>query len=91
MFKVYYYLTYPITLLFLLLVWLYQKTLSHLIGNNCHFMPTCSKYAFDEIVQFGWLFGTILGIKRLLKCTPNHKAGVDLPKLNLELNYKWRC
>lgn len=91
MFRVYYILTYPITLLFLFLLWIYRKILRYALGRSCHFIPTCSKYAWDSILEFGWLFGGILTLKRLIKCRPNHKAGVDYPKLNLLGNYKWKC
>lgn len=91
MFRIYYVITYPITLLFLLTLGLYRVLLRYLNGKSCHYLPTCSKYAWDSILSFGWLFGTLLAIKRLLRCTPNHKAGVDYPKLNLLGNYKWKC
>ena len=91
MFRVYYILTYPITFLFLLAIWIYRKVLTHGLGKNCSFIPTCSKYAWDSIIEFGFLFGGILTAKRLLRCGPHHKAGVDYPKLNLLGNYKWKC
>ena len=91
MFKVYYILTYPITFLCLSLIFLYRKLLRYGLHGKCAFMPTCSKYAWDSIVEFGWLFGGILTAKRLLKCTPKRTASVDYPKLNLLGNYKWKC
>lgn len=91
MFKLYYYLTYPLTALCLFLLLIYRNVLRHAKGKCCHFIPTCSKYAWDSIVEFGWLFGGILTIKRLVKCRPGHTAGFDYPKLNLLGNYKWKC
>ncbi|MBR6779006.1 MAG: membrane protein insertion efficiency factor YidD [Clostridia bacterium] len=91
MFKFYYIVTYPITLLFLFCIFLYRKVLRFGHGKSCHYTPTCSHYAWDSIVEFGWLFGGFLALKRILRCTPNHKAGVDYPKLNLLGNYKWKC
>ena len=91
MFRVYYILTYPLTLVCLFLLLIYRKIIRYGLGKNCHFIPTCSKYAWDSIVEFGWLFGGILTLKRLLKCRPSHKAGVDYPKLNLLGNYKCKC
>lgn len=91
MFKIYYILTYPITLVCLFFLLIYRKGISSSLGKNCHYIPTCSKYAWDSVVEFGWLFGGILTIKRLLRCRPNHKAGIDYPKLNLVGNYKWKC
>ena len=91
MFKVYYILTYPLTLICLFLLLLYRKIIRYMLIRRCNFIPTCSKYSWDSIVEFGWLIGGILTLKRLLKCTPHHKAGVDYPKLNLLGNYKWKC
>ncbi len=91
MFKIYYYLTYPLTLICLLLLLFYKKILRKMIHQCCNFMPTCSQYAWDSIVEFGWLFGGILAFKRLLRCNPRRKAGLDYPKLNLNGNYKWKC
>ena len=91
MFKAYYILTFPITLLCLGLIGLYRLVLTKGKQKSCHFIPTCSKYAFDSIKEFGFLFGGILAFKRLIKCRPNHKAGFDYPKLNLLGNYKWKC
>lgn len=91
MFKIYFYLTYPITLIFLALIGIYRLFIRYAIGKSCMFQPTCSKYAFDSIREFGWLFGSILAVKRLVKCRPNGESGIDLPKLNLLGNYKWKC
>lgn len=91
MFRFYYIITYPITFIFLCAIWVYRKVLTHSLGKNCNYIPTCSKYAWDSIKEFGFLIGGFLAVKRLLRCTPNHKAGVDYPKLNLLGNYKWKC
>jgi putative membrane protein insertion efficiency factor len=91
MFKIYYILTYPITFVFLCLIFIYRKVLRHAKGKCCHFIPTCSQYAWESVKEFGWLFGGIMAAKRLLRCRPNHMAGIDYPKLNLLGNYKWKC
>lgn len=92
MFRLYYILTYPITLLCLMLLSIYRGLLRYMKGGRCcRFSPTCSKYAWDSIVEFGWLFGGILTLKRLIKCRPDHSAGFDYPKLNILGNYKWKC
>ena len=91
MFRVYYILTYPITAFCLLCIFIYRKVIRYSFHQCCHFLPTCSKYGWDSIVEFGWLFGGILTVKRLLRCTPKHTAGVDFAKLNLLGNYKWKC
>lgn len=91
MFKLYYIITYPLTLLSMYLIWLYKLTLSHLIGHNCKYLPTCSTYALMCIKEFGAIWGWWLAIKRLFRCRPNVPAGIDLPKLNLRGNYKYKC
>lgn len=91
MFKIYYVLTYPLTLICLFFLLVYRKVLTHAKAKSCHFVPTCSQYAWESILQFGCIFGVILTIKRLLRCRPNCQGGVDFPKLNLLGNYKWKC
>lgn len=91
MFRLYYIVTYPITFVFLTLIWLYRAIIRHAMGRSCMFQPTCSKYALDSIREFGFLFGGILAIKRLARCRPNGESGIDLPRLNLMGNYKWKC
>lgn len=91
MFKIYYILTYPVTFMFLVLIFIYRKVITKGKQKCCNFLPTCSKYAWDSIKEFGCLFGLLLTIKRLLKCRPNGTAGFDHPKLNLLGNYKWKC
>lgn len=47
--------------------------------SRCRFYPTCSNYAIEAINTHGAFKGTILSIKRILKCNPfNKKSGIDL-------------
>lgn len=59
------------------LIYLYQITpfSSHL---KCKFYPTCSNYAKEAIEIYGVLKGMLLTIKRLAKCNPFSKGGIDL-------------
>ncbi len=52
----------------LLLINFYQKHLWFLLGNQCRFSPTCSRYTYDVIKKYGTIPGLILGIKRILNC-----------------------
>lgn len=45
---------------------------------KCRFYPTCSNYAKEAIKKYGSIKGTCLTIKRILKCNPFHKGGIDL-------------
>lgn len=59
------------------LIKIYQITFRSFVGQNCRFFPTCSDYAIEAIQKHGSFKGTILTIKRLLKCHPFHKGGDD--------------
>ena len=59
------------------LVRLYQLTFASLVGNCCRFQPTCSEYAKEAYQKYGFVKGTYLTIKRLLRCHPWAKGGYD--------------
>ena len=90
MFKIYYVLTYPLSLVFMGMIWLYKLTFSKLIGRACRYLPTCSSYALMCVKQFGAIWGGVLAVKRLIRCRPNVAAGVDFPPLNLNGDFKFK-
>ena len=55
----------------------YQKYLSPLLGQNCRFHPTCSQYALEALRIHGTYRGTVLAIKRIMKCNPWGGSGID--------------
>jgi uncharacterized protein len=59
------------------LIWLYQCTLSPLLGPACRFYPTCSSYALESIARFGVLRGGWLALRRIGRCHPFHSGGFD--------------
>lgn len=61
----------------LVLIKVYQKLISPMIGPSCRFHPSCSYYAVQALKQHGLLIGGWLSIKRILKCHPLHPGGVD--------------
>lgn len=63
--------------LFVILIKLYQKTISPLTPPSCRFYPTCSNYGIEAIRTHGMIKGGFLTIKRILKCHPFHPGGVD--------------
>ena len=58
------------------LIKIYQKFLSPLLGKNCRFHPTCSQYAIEAISTFGFFKGSLLAIKRVLRCNPWGGSGI---------------
>jgi putative membrane protein insertion efficiency factor len=63
-----------------ILIWMvkiYRKYISPLKQPSCRFYPTCSQYALDALSKYGAIKGTILSIKRILKCHPFHPGGHD--------------
>lgn len=56
----------------------YQKFISPLMGPKCRFIPTCSQYTYEAIEIHGFIKGSFLGIRRILKCHPfNHSDMYD--------------
>ena len=55
----------------------YQKSISPWFGPKCKFEPTCSEYTKQAIEKYGAIKGTIIGIKRILRCNPSSKGGYD--------------
>jgi uncharacterized protein len=56
---------------------LYRALLSPFLGGNCKFYPSCSHYAEQAIAIHGARRGTWLALKRLLRCRPFTKGGVE--------------
>ncbi len=66
-----------LTLIPLSLIGIYRYLISPLLGSHCRFYPTCSHYAEDAYKRYGFLKGSYLTIRRLLKCHPWHAGGID--------------
>ena len=45
--------------------------------SKCKFMPTCSNYGIEAIKTYGSIKGSILTVKRILRCNPLSKGGYD--------------
>jgi len=64
--------------IFIKLIKFYQILPLH-THSSCRFYPTCSNYAIEAITTYGALKGSILSLKRILRCNPfNKKSGIDL-------------
>lgn len=58
------------------LIKIYQKIPGN-FHNNCKFIPTCSNYGIEAIEVYGSARGSLLTLKRIIKCNPFHKGGYD--------------
>jgi putative membrane protein insertion efficiency factor len=56
---------------------IYRKYISPLKQPSCRFYPTCSQYAMDAIERYGAIKGSIMAMKRVLRCHPFNKGGYD--------------
>jgi len=61
--------------LLILIIKIYQYFISPLLGNKCRFLPSCSEYFIEALNIHGFIKGSMLGTKRLLKCHPIKKLG----------------
>ena len=55
----------------------YQKHVSRHFGKKCIFYPSCSEYTKQAIDKYGIIKGSFIGIKRVLKCHPFNRGGID--------------
>ncbi len=61
----------------LLIIKFYKKCISPFLPNACRFYPSCSEYTYTAIDRFGLIKGIFLGAKRLVRCQPFCKGGID--------------
>jgi|TARA_B100000780_G_scaffold4586_1_gene3698 putative membrane protein insertion efficiency factor len=62
---------------FLLIIFIYQKTISPIIPARCRYTPTCSEYSRQCFKKFNIFEAIKLSIKRILKCHPWGGSGFD--------------
>lgn len=65
------------TRLLLLIIKSYQYLISPLFPPSCRFSPSCSNYFCEALEKYGFIKGTWLGSKRLLRCNPWNRGGFD--------------
>jgi putative membrane protein insertion efficiency factor len=65
--------------LLMLLIRVYQRLVSPLLGSVCRFEPSCSAYALRCLETHGAARGSLLSVTRLCKCHPLHPGGFDPP------------
>lgn len=59
------------------LIELYQNYVSPFFPKSCRFYPTCSNYAKEALIKYGFIKGSIKILIRLSKCHPWHPGGID--------------
>jgi putative membrane protein insertion efficiency factor len=55
----------------------YKVVISPLFAGSCRFVPSCSDYARDAVLQYGAVKGSWLAVRRLARCHPLAAAGYD--------------
>ncbi|MDA7978128.1 MAG: membrane protein insertion efficiency factor YidD [Pirellulales bacterium] len=65
--------------LLIVVVRVYQMTLSPLLGSNCRYTPSCSQYFIQAVKKYGAFGGAWRGFRRILRCHPFRSGGYDPP------------
>ncbi len=60
-----------------LLIRLYQLTISRVLPSACRYTPTCSQYTLEAISKYGFFTGGWMGTRRIARCHPWHEGGYD--------------
>jgi len=61
----------------LLIIRVYQKTLSRILPPSCRFTPSCSHYGYEAIEKYGFFKGGWMTTKRIVRCNPLNAGGHD--------------
>ena len=61
----------------LALIDVYRTCLSPLKPTCCRFVPSCSQYAREAVIQHGAFWGLLLAVWRILRCHPLCRGGYD--------------
>jgi uncharacterized protein len=59
----------------------YKWAISPMLSPACRYVPTCSDYASEAVDQYGVLRGSLMAMRRVLRCHPFASSGYD-PVLN---------
>ena len=68
------------------LILFYQRRFSK---HTCMFRPTCSQYTLECINNHGAIVGILLGICRILRCTPFAEKGKYDPAPENPMKMRW--
>ena len=67
----------PLALVGRSVITLYQQTVGPMIPSSCRFIPSCSRYTHEALGKHGFVKGSWLGMKRIGRCHPLSKGGLD--------------
>ncbi len=65
------------SLIFIILIKIYQNLISPLKPATCRYTPTCSEYSIEALKKYGPIKGLWLSIKRIVSCNPWGGSGYD--------------
>ena len=60
-----------------LLIRFYRKFISPIKPTCCRFTPSCSAYALEAFMYRGFFVGSVLSVRRILRCNPFGDSGYD--------------
>ena len=66
------------------LIKIYQKFISANLPQTCRFVPSCSVYTEFSLKKYGLFKGSLMGIKRILRCNPLFKEAYDPVDLQID-------
>ena len=61
----------------ILLIYCYRYVISPVLGCHCRFYPSCSTYTQEAIENHGIFSGSLLALRRILRCHPWSSGGYD--------------
>lgn len=66
---------------------LYRLVVSPLYGDVCKYYPSCSSYGLGAVQQFGLLRGSWMTARRIARCNPWARGGIDDVPARMEGNF----
>jgi putative membrane protein insertion efficiency factor len=61
----------------LILIRIYQNTISRVLPSSCRFTPSCSHYGYEAVEKYGILKGGWMAFRRVGRCHPLSPGGYD--------------